>query len=118
MAIGNSTLQERLLLALVILPFVLALSALPSTARSQDQAPQAPTSHKIATELQAEMDTLAPGEMVTAIVTMRDQVDLAQPSGVEQAARQEGDVRRLEAQAEASQQQIRPFLRAGRQKER
>jgi hypothetical protein len=56
MAIGNSTLQQRLLLALVIPPFPLPPPAMGPAARAQDQAPQAPTPDKIAPELRSKGD--------------------------------------------------------------
>ena len=43
---------------------------------------------KIAPEVQAAMGSLQAGEMVTAIVTLRDQADLSQIPGAERAARQ------------------------------
>ena len=67
---------------------------------------------KIAPQLQADMATLAPGQMTTAIVTMRDQADLAQIPGAAHAARQQGIIRALQAHANASQRQVQGFLRA------
>jgi subtilisin family serine protease len=101
--------KQMLILTLLI---VLLVSAGGPVALAQDQAPQAPAGDKIAPELQAEMDALAPGEMTTAIVTMRDQADLSQIPGAGRAARQQGIIRALQAHAEASQKQIRAFLRA------
>ena len=67
---------------------------------------------KIDPQLQAEMATLSPGQMTTAIVTMRDQADLSQIPGADRAARQQGIIRALQAHANASQKQIQAFLKA------
>ena len=67
---------------------------------------------KIDPQLQAEMATLAPGQMTTAIVTMRDQADLSRIPGADRAARQQGIIRALQAHADASQKQIQGFLKA------
>ena len=58
------------------------------------------------------MATLSPGQMTTAIVTMRDQADLAQIPGAAHAARQQGIIRALQAHANASQRQVQGFLKA------
>jgi serine protease AprX len=67
---------------------------------------------KIAAGLQTEIAGLAPGAMTTAIVTLVDQADLSRIPGAGRAARQQGVIRALQAQATASQAQIRAFLRA------
>ena len=67
---------------------------------------------KIAPQLQAEMVTLPLGQMTTAIVTMRDQADLSQVPGADRATRQQGVIRALQAQVNASQRQVQAFLRA------
>ena len=67
---------------------------------------------KIAPQLQAEMAILSPGQMTTAIVTMRDQADLSRIPGADRAARQQGIIRALQAHANASQKQIQGFLKA------
>ena len=70
------------------------------------------TDAKIDAQLQAEMASLAPGQMTTAIVTLQDQADLSRIPGATRAARQQGVIRALQAHANASQQQVQAFLRA------
>ena len=65
---------------------------------------------KIDPQLQADMATLAPGQMTTAIVTMRAQAGLSQIPGANRAARQQGINRALQAHANASQRQVQAFL--------
>jgi subtilisin family serine protease len=101
--------KQTLLLTLLIL--VLVSTGGPA-ALAHGQPARASGGDKFAPELQAEIDALAPGEMVTAIVTMRDQADLGQIPGADRAARQQGVVRALQARAEASQHQIQAFLAA------
>jgi serine protease AprX len=67
---------------------------------------------KIDAQLQAEMADLAPGQMTTAIVTLKDQAALGQIPGANRAARQQGAIRALQAHTNASQKQIQGFLRA------
>jgi subtilisin family serine protease len=70
------------------------------------------TNAKIDAQLQAEMASLAPGQMTTAIVTLQDQADLGRIPGASRAARQQGIIRALQAHANASQRQVQAFLRA------
>ena len=65
-----------------------------------------------AARLQAALDQLQSNEMLTVIVTMTDQADLSQIPGAGRAAGQQGIIRALQAEAEASQVQIRAFLTA------
>ncbi len=67
---------------------------------------------KIAPEVRAALDNLTDGEMTTVIVTLVDQADLSQIPGVSRAARQQGVIRALQAQANASQKQILALLNA------
>jgi hypothetical protein len=76
------TYQRRRLLGPLFLLLVLLASTMGPPAPANDQAIQAPPgAEKIAPELHAEMAALAPGEMVTAIVTMRDQAGLSRIPG-------------------------------------
>ena len=88
--------------------------AAPSQAQSDVLAMPANGGEKITPELRSEMDALAQGEMTTAIVTMREQADLTRIPGASRAARQQGVITALQAQAEASQKQIRAFLNVRR----
>jgi len=85
---------------------------MPTTAQYAVAAPSSPGAEKVAPELQATLDAAAPDEMITAIVTMRVQADLSQIPGADRAAHQQGVIRALQAQADASQKQIRAFLRS------
>lgn len=69
-----------------------------------------PQTDKIAPSLQATLDALGPGDMVTVIVTLRDQADLSQIPGSTRAARLTGVIRALQAQADASQRAFRALL--------
>lgn len=65
---------------------------------------------KISPEVQSALQSLPEGEMTPIIITLTDQADLSQIPGAERAARQQGVIRALQAQAEASQKQIQAFL--------
>lgn len=84
----------------------------PTSAQSPVAGTPTPGEGKIAPELQATLAAAGPDEMITAIVTMRDQADLSQIPGATRAARQQGVIRALQAHADASQKQIRAFLRS------
>ncbi|MCA9987397.1 MAG: S8 family serine peptidase, partial [Anaerolineales bacterium] len=65
---------------------------------------------KFSPQLSAELAEVAPGQMVTVIVTLKDQADLRQIASPGSTRSQEGLVRALQAQAQASQRQIIAFL--------
>ena len=69
---------------------------------------------KIDPQLLSTLDSLPPGEMTTAIVTLTQQADLAQIGGPDRAARQRGVIRALQATAEAAQRPINAFLQSRR----
>jgi subtilisin family serine protease len=71
-----------------------------------------PAQEKITPDLQAALTDLPEGEMITFIVTLIDQADLSQIPGASRAARQQGIIRALQAQARASQAQIMALLNA------
>ena len=54
-------------------------------------------------QVQAAMNELQPGEMLTVIVTLKDQADLSRIPGASRAARQQGVIRALQAKANATQ---------------
>jgi subtilisin family serine protease len=60
--------------------------------------------------VQAEMNDLQFDEMLTVIVTLKEQADLSRIPGASRAARQQGVIRALQAKAEASQKQIITYL--------
>jgi subtilisin family serine protease len=97
---------------IALIALVSAAVVMPANTPTSVAATPSPAGDKIAPELQAQMAVSAPGEMVTAIVTMRDQADLSSIPGADRAARQQGVIRALQAQAAASQRQIQAFLRA------
>jgi subtilisin family serine protease len=68
---------------------------------------QADGTSKMDAQVQADLASLAEGEMTTVIITMRQQADLSQIPGSDRAARQQGVITALQAQAEASQRSIR-----------
>ncbi len=96
------------LLLLVGSAGMLQASGLPRTSGAAGPGADA----KIDAQLQAEMAALAPGEMTTAIVTLKEQADLSQIPGANRAARQQGIIRALQAHTNASQKQIQGFLKA------
>jgi serine protease AprX len=96
------------LLLLIGLSGTILVTGLPGSAHAAGPG----AGDKLDPELQAEMATLPPGQMTTAIVTMRDQADLSQVPGAGRAARQQGIIRALQAHANASQRQVQAFLRA------
>ena len=102
---GPTTFQIQILV-LIILIAVFALAP-QIGAQSNPSADE-----KIAPEVQAALADLAEGEMTTVIVTLVDQTDLGQIPGATHAARQQGVIRALQAQANASQQQITASLNA------
>ena len=96
------------LLLLIGLAVTILAAGLPGSAHAAGPA----AGDKIDPQFQAEMATLSPGQMATAIVTMRDQADLTQIPGADRAARQQGIIRALQAQANASQRQVQALLQA------
>jgi subtilisin family serine protease len=81
----------------------------PPAAPARQPAPPEP---KIPPDLGAAVASLQPGEMITVIVTLRDQADLSQIPGTTRAARQQGVIRALQAKAEATQRSILALLSA------
>ena len=67
---------------------------------------------QMAPAVQASLDSLQPGEMLTVIVTLRQQADLSRVRGADRAARQQGVIRALQATANATQGAINGFLKA------
>lgn len=67
---------------------------------------------KIDPALQTTLAGLQPGDMVTVIVTLRQQADLSHITGADRAARLSGVIRALQAQADASQAPLRALLEA------
>jgi subtilisin family serine protease len=103
------------MLVLIVLASVLAFGSaltVPASAQPVGVDSRGQGADKIAPELQATLDNLGSRDVMTAIVTMRDQADLTQMPGAARAARQQGVIRALQAHAEASQAQIRAFLRS------
>lgn len=67
-------------------------------------APQAQAAGgKIDPQVQAQLDQLPPGGMITVIVTLNQQADLKNIPGADKAAQQQGVIRALQATALASQ---------------
>jgi subtilisin family serine protease len=108
---------------LLIAVFALAAFAAPQPAHSERSATQSknapaagarllspPHGGKIDPEVQARLDTLSPGEMITVIVTLNQQADLDNIPGANRAARQRGVIRALQATALASQASLRAAL--------
>jgi subtilisin family serine protease len=94
-----------ILLVLLLSLFGLAISAVKA---SSDPA------SKITPELQAQLESLGPGQMITVIITLKDQV-ASRPAGLENLAGQpQALVEALQAQARISQQGISALLEAGR----
>lgn len=94
--------------------FLILLISLVSTQRSAlaDAQNHLQQSKKIDPQVQAAVNRAQPGEMLTTIVTMREQADLSQIPGVSRATRQKGVIRALQAKADASQKQIISYLSA------
>ena len=65
---------------------------------------------KVGPQLQANLDSLQPGEMLTVIVTLTQQADLSRIGGPNPAARQRGVIRALQATANATQGPINSLL--------
>ena len=68
--------------------------------------------NKIDPALQTTLNTLQPNEMVTVIVTLRQQADLSRVKGDVHAARQQGVIRALQATAKVTQGPLNSLLRA------
>ncbi len=66
----------------------------------------------LAPEVSALLDTMAPGEVATVIVTLTGSADLTRIPGATRAARLRGVIKALQAQADASQRQIIELLEA------
>jgi subtilisin family serine protease len=69
---------------------------------------------KIDPLLQAELQSAQPGQMVTAIVTLKEQLDLRSIGGIDRAGRQEAVIRALLAKANASQVSLTGLLQTRR----
>ena len=69
---------------------------------------------KIAPEVQAAIGSLQVGEMVTVIVTLRDQADLSRIGGPDRPARLKGVITALQARANASQQALKALVETRR----
>ena len=64
--------------------------------------------------LQAEVQSAQAGQMVTAIVTLKEQADLRSIGGIDRADRQEKVIRALLAKATSSQSSLRALLQTRR----
>lgn len=65
---------------------------------------------KVDAALTAKLNSLQSGEMVTMIVTLRQQADLSRVGGINRAARQQAAIRALQATANATQNRIKNLL--------
>jgi subtilisin family serine protease len=97
--------------------FLFVLSLIPGGRIAQAELPPAapawrpaPSELKMAPAVEAAIASLQPGEMITVIVTLRDQADLSQIVGAGRAARQQGVIRALQAKAAATQRSILALL--------
>jgi subtilisin family serine protease len=97
--------------------FLFVLSLIPGGRIAQAELPPAvpawrpaPSEQKIAPAVEAAMASLPAGEMITVIVTLRDQADLSQIAGADRAARQQGVIQALQAKADAAQRSILSLL--------
>ncbi len=61
-------------------------------------------------QVQAAINDLQPGEMLTVIITLKNQADLSQIPGASHAARQQGVINALQAIANATQGRLRGLL--------
>jgi subtilisin family serine protease len=98
--------MRRMLALSVVFALVGCLWSVEALAKSAPATSGAGLSPEVA----AVLDSLAPGEMSTVIVTLVDQADLTTVSGSTRAARLQGVIRALQAKASASQTQIRTYL--------
>lgn len=65
---------------------------------------------KIGAALHTQLNQLSAGDMLTVIVTLRQQADLSRVVGADRAARQQGVIRALQATASASQNRLKSLL--------
>ena len=97
------------LLVLAVLLLVLSSGSLPSASLGQQPGSLDP----IAPELQDELQGLGPGEMVSVIVTLRDQVDQASIPGSTRAARLRALVLALKGKGASTQGPLIGLLASG-----
>ena len=104
--------MKKILGSIIVISVLVSAGAVISPARAQSAVVGSPKAggERIAPELQATLDSLGPGEMTTAIVTMRDQAELAHLPGANRAARLQGVIRALQAHTAASQRQVQALL--------
>lgn len=67
---------------------------------------------KLDAPAKAKLSQLQSGDMLTVIVTLREQADLSRVNGADRAARQQGVIRALQATANATQGQVAKLLRS------
>lgn len=111
-AVALLVLSVSLIIPLAGITKLASAQLAPLDPQAAFQDPPAGTG-KISPEVQAEVQSLQEGEMMPVIVTLTDQADLSQIPGASRAARQQGVIRSLQAQAAASQKQIQAFLTVG-----
>ena len=99
-------MRKSVLITAVAVVFV-SMFAAASPARPANRV----NADKLDPALRAELATLAPGEMTTVIVTLRDRADLAAVSGLTRPARLKAAILALQAKANLSQVGIRALLR-------
>jgi len=93
---------------------LLASPAYPQSSPPADSTPTTEAASKIDPLLQAELQSAQARQMVTAIVTLKDQVDLRSISGFDRPDRQEAVIRALLAKANASQVPLTGLLQSRR----
>ena len=104
-----------ILAALVLLmPLLLASPAYPQSPPPTSTPATTDAASKIYPVLQAEVQSAQAGQMVTAIVTLKEQADLRSIGGIDRADRQEKVIRALLAKATSSQSSLRALLQTRR----
>ena len=104
----KSVIKKAIIFGLTIILVIPLFSSKSITTAAASPASSAAIA--IDPQAQAAMNDLQPGEMLTVIVTLKDQADLSRIPGATRAARQQGVIRALQAKAEASQKQIINYL--------
>jgi subtilisin family serine protease len=100
-------MRKLLALSVAVILLVSLFTAAASAGPGPDPAPA-----EVSPEVLALLETLAPGEMTTVVVTLHDQADLSSIPGASRAARLNGVIRALQAKTEASQKKIVAFLKS------
>lgn len=97
------------MLIVLCLPFFTSMNR----ALAANTHPQTPGT-KIDPQVQAKLNAMRPGEMITVIVTLAQQTDLSRISGRTRVARQENAIRALQSTADVAQRPIRSLLKTRR----